>query len=238
MRKEYKIIVSSSSQNFFLSYYLLLRYFIDKKLNRKKIKKGTLDKEYKEFIKKNLKIEEDWFTHNINNLNLIFKKKQLYDKKLSVLELGSYEGNSSVFFLKYFQKIKLTCVDTFEGSIEQGDQNFDKVFENFKFNTKDYKDRIEVFRLKSKKFFEDINHSNFDLIYIDGSHYAKDVFEDAINSFNVLNKNGYMIFDDFLWDFYKDINDNPIGGVKLFIKKNFYNLKIISIGYQIVIQKL
>ena len=75
MRKEYKIIVSSSSQNFFLSYYLLLRYFIDKKLNRKKIKKGILEKEYKEFIKKNLKIGEDWFTHNINNLDLIFKKK-------------------------------------------------------------------------------------------------------------------------------------------------------------------
>ena len=238
MRKEYKIIVSSSSQNFFLSYYLLLRYFIDKKLNRKKIKKGILEKEYKEFIKKNLKIGEDWFTHNINNLDLIFKKKQLYDKKLSVLELGSYEGNSSVFFLKYFQKIKLTCVDTFEGSIEQGNKNFDKVFENFKFNTKDYKDRIEVFKLKSKKFFEDINHSNFDLIYIDGSHYAKDVFEDAMNSFYILNKNGYMIFDDFLWDFYEDINYNPIGGIKLFIKKNFFNLKIISIGYQIVIQKI
>ena len=99
MRKEYKIIISSSSQNFFLSFYLFLRYFINKKLNRKKIKKGKLTKEYKEFIQKNLKIGEDWFTHNINNLDLIFKKKQLYNKELSVLELGSYEGNSSVFFL-------------------------------------------------------------------------------------------------------------------------------------------
>ena len=238
MRKEYKIIISSSSQNFFLSFYLLLRYFINKKLNRKKIKKGTLDSEYKKFIEKNLKIGEDWFTHNIKNLDFIFKKKQLYDKKLSVLELGSYEGNSSVFFLKYFQNIKLTCVDTFKGSDEQGNQNFDKVFENFQFNTKDYRNRIKVYKLKSKEFFKNINHSNFDLIYIDGSHYAKDVFEDAINSFSVLNKNGYIIFDDFLWDFYKNINDNPIGGIKLFIKKNFFNLKIVSIGYQIIIQKI
>ena len=157
---------------------------------------------------------------------------------MSVLELGSYEGNSSVFFLKYFQNIKLTCVDTFKGSDEQGNQNFDKVFENFQFNTKDYRNRIKVYKLKSKEFFKNINHSNFDLIYIDGSHYAKDVFEDAINSFSVLNKNGYIIFDDFLWDFYKNINDNPIGGIKLFIKKNFFNLKIVSIGYQIIIQKI
>ena len=54
----------------------------------------------------------------------------------------------------------------------------------------------------------------------------------------MLNKNGYIIFDDFLWDFYENINDNPIGGVKLFIKKNFFNFKIISIGYQIIIQKI
>ena len=238
MRKEYKIIISSSSQNLFLSFYLLLRYFIYKKFNRKKVKKRMLGKEYKEFIEKNLKIKEDWFTHNINNLDLVFEKNQLYDKILSVLELGSYEGNSSVFFLKYFKKLKLTCVDTFEGSIEQDNKDFGKVFENFQFNTQNYQDRINVFKSKSKDFFLNINKSNFDLIYIDGSHRAKDVFEDALNSFNVLNKKGYMIFDDFLWDFYKEINDNPIGGIKLFIKKNFFKIKIISIGYQLIIQKL
>ena len=238
MRKEYKIIISSSPQNFFLSFYLLLRYFLYKKLNRKKIKRGILNKEYKKFIEKNLRIKEDWFTHNINSLDLIFKKNQLYDKTLSVLELGSYEGNSTVFFLKYFSKINLTCVDTFEGSIEQGNKNFNRVFKNFQSNTKNYQDRMNVFRSKSNEFFKNMNTSNFDLIYIDGSHYAQDVFDDAVNSFNVLNKKGYLIFDDFLWDFYKDINDNPIGGIKLFIKKNFFNIKIISIGYQIIIQKL
>ena len=95
MRKEYKIIISSSSQNFFLSFYLLLRYFINKKLNRKKIKKGKLAKEYKEFIKKNLKIEEDWFTHNIPVWNSIFDKEFKRDDYLKIVDIGSFEGLSS-----------------------------------------------------------------------------------------------------------------------------------------------
>ena len=90
----------------------------------------------------------------------------------------------------------------------------------------------------SKKFFENINNQKFDLIYIDGSHYAKDVYEDAINSFKILNKGGFLIFDDFLWDFYSEINDNPIGGIKLFIKMFFFKIRIVSINYQIIIQKL
>ena len=238
MRKEYKIISASSSQNFFLSYYLLFRYYLFKKLNNKIIKQSILLNEYKSFIEKNLKIKQDWFTHNINNLDFIFKKYDLYKKNINALELGSYEGNSSVFFLKYFKNIRLTCVDTFKGSIEQGNQNFNIVFDNFNFNIKDFKDSVDVIESDSNNFFENINKSNYDLIYIDGSHYSKDVLDDAINSFKVLNKNGFMIFDDFLWDFYPNKNDNPIGGIKIFLKKNFFKLKIISVGYQIIIKKL
>ena len=112
------------------------------------------------------------------------------------------------------------------------------MFDNFNFNIKDFKDSVDVIESDSNNFFENINKSNYDLIYIDGSHYSKDVLDDAINSFKVLNKNGFMIFDDFLWDFYPNKNDNPIGGIKIFLKKNFFKLKIISVGYQIIIKKL
>jgi len=238
MRKELKLIKNSSSENFFLSWYLFFRYFFYKKINNKKIKKGNLSNDYVNFIKKNLKINEDWFTHNIDNLEYFFKKVNFFDKDISALEIGSYEGNSSVFFLKYFEKLKLTCVDTFKGSVEQNNKDFNPVFDNFNFNIKNYLDRVDIYKMSSKKFFKEINNKKYDLIYIDGSHFARDVFEDAINSFNVLNKNGYLIFDDFLWDFYPSINDNPIGGIKLFIKKKFLQIKIVSINYQIIIQKL
>ena len=53
-----------------------------------------------------------------------------------------------------------------------------------------------------------------------------------------LKKDGYLIFDDFLWNFYSNPNENPIGAIKLFLKENFFKLKIVSIGYQIILKKL
>tara|TARA_B100000029_G_scaffold352427_1_gene344995 strand:+ start:907 stop:1644 length:738 start_codon:yes stop_codon:yes gene_type:complete len=245
MRHEYKIIIKSITQNFFLSCYLLIKFFLHTKIYRKKIKNNFLKKEeYKKFVNKNLKINNDWFSHNINSLDLFFKKNNIYHKKIEVLEIGSYEGNSTIFFLKYFQNIKLTCVDTFEGSNDEtSDINYQKlhnnfIYENFIYNTKKYSDKIKIFKSTSQNFFKNINDKKYDLIYIDGSHFAKDVFDDAINSFNVLNKGGYIIFDDFLWDFYPSIHDCPIGGIKLFLKKNFFKIKIVSINYQIIIKKL
>ena len=38
---------------------------------------------------------------------------------------------------------------------------------------------------------------NFDLIIIDGSHKLPEVYKDATNGWKVLNKNGYMVFDDY-----------------------------------------
>ena len=51
----------------------------------------------------------------------------------------------------------------------------------------------------------------YDLIYVDGgSHHYNDVLKDANNSFKVLNKNGILIFDDFLKKYYKDLKRDPI----------------------------
>lgn len=238
MRAEYKFILKSSNKNYFLSIYLLLRYFIFKKLNNRKMKGLVLQSNYQKIIKDQLKIEQDWFSHNINSLDFFFKKVDYYKKEINMLEIGSYEGNSSVFFLKYFSKLKLTCVDTFEGSLEQGDKDFNKIYNNFKLNVSEYKNRLKVIKNTSDNFFNNYNKEFFDLIYIDGSHYYQDVFNDAKNSFAVLNKGGYLIFDDFLWNFYSNANENPIGGIKLFFKENFFKVKIVSIGYQIILKKI
>ena len=238
MRKEYSFFSKSSNQDFLISYYLLLRYYFYQKRHNKKIKNSLFGKKYLKYIKTNLKITDDWFTHNLNNLNYVFEKYELYKKKINALEIGSYEGNSSVFFLKYFLNLNLTCVDTFRGSAEHKDKTFTKAYKNFIFNTKKYKKRLRLFKTQSDNFFKNINKAKYDLIYIDGSHYSKDVLNDALDSFKVLNKGGLIIFDDFMWDYFKKINDNPIGGIKIFFKKKFFEVKILSISYQIILQKL
>lgn len=233
-----KLILKSCTSNFFLSIYLYVRYVWFTKFNRKEINKKELKSIYLGIIKKNLMIKNDWFTRNIPNLDYLFQKDKLYNKTINALEIGSYEGNSSFFFLKYFKNLKLTCVDTFEGSDEHDGKDFDTVFENFKLNTSSFTDRIKVYKESSDNFFSKKDKEMYDLIYIDGSHYSDDVLKDANNSFKYLNKNGYIIFDDFLWNYYSKTNDNPIGAIKNFFKNNFFNLKIASIGYQIIFKKI
>ena len=87
-------------------------------------------------------------------------------------------------------------------------------------------------------FFFEENTSNFDLIYIDGSHYGEDVYKDSVNSFKFLNVGGFIIFDDFFWIHFDGLTQNPIGGITRFLIENRKQIKIIYLSDQLFIQKL
>ena len=240
MKQYYKFIFKSYKKNTLITIYLILRLFIFRKLS-------FLDKKYfKEYLnlsekerdfKRNGRYSEDWFSYNIKYLSRIIYKYKIADEKINILEIGSYEGLSTVFFLSTLKNSKIYCVDPFIDFEENKDKDFNQVFENFKYNTRIFEQRIRLSKSTSDAFFEKGINEKFDIIYIDGNHHADNVYKDATNSFNLLNKKGLMIFDDFLWNYYKEINLNPIGGVKKFLSENFLKLKIVSIGYQIIIQK-
>ena len=50
----------------------------------------------------------------------------------------------------------------------------------------------------------------FDFIYIDGSHQAPDVLCDAILGFKLLKVNGFIAFDDYLWQEQLPYGTDPI----------------------------
>ena len=240
MKQYYKFIFDSSQEYKLIAFYLIIRLFIFRKLS------FLSKKYYNQYIslnsknldyKKNGHFTQDWFSYNIKYLSRVLYKYNLHKKKLNILELGSFEGLSTVFFLTTLKYSKIYCVDPFIDFEENKDKDFNKIFENFKYNTKDFQDRIRLSKSTSDFFFENIDNEKFDLIYIDGNHRAENVFKDATNSFKSLKRGGFIIFDDFLWDYYDKINLNPIGAIKKFIFENFFNIKIVSIGYQLVIQK-
>jgi len=156
---------------------------------------------------------------------------------MNILEIGCFEGLSTLFFLSTLKNSNIHCVDPFSSFEENKDKDFNQVFENFKNNTKEFHTRVRLSKTTSDEFFKKNLNEKFDLIYIDGNHHSDNVLRDARNSFKLLNKGGFIVFDDFLWDYYDEINLNPIGGVKQFLSENFFNLRIVSIGYQLVIQK-
>ena len=191
-----------------------------------------------EIMKNELKLTNDWFSNNITTWAAIFKKFKLINIKPKILEIGSYEGCSAVFFLNYFKNSEITCIETFKGSDEHSKIDFTIIKKNFLENTKKFQERITLYEGTSENFFNLKNmNKKYDLIYIDGSHHYDDVIQDANNSFNVLNKNGIIIFDDFLKRYYKKLTKDPILAVLNFINQNKKKIKIINVGYQIIIQK-
>tara|TARA_Y100000590_G_scaffold275409_1_gene309211 strand:+ start:951 stop:1676 length:726 start_codon:yes stop_codon:yes gene_type:complete len=241
MQSYYRFIFSSKKRNKFISFYLILKLFIFRRLS---FLEKKFYKKYLNFNKSNLdfklggKYTQDWFSYNIKYIARALYKYNYQNKNLNILEIGCYEGLSTLFFLSLLKNSKVTCVDPFADFEENKDKNFDQVYENFLFNTKKYYKRVKLFKGTSDDYFKNSLNESFDLIYIDGSHYAENVFRDANNSYKYLKKGGIIIFDDFLWDYYKDPNMNPIGGIKKFLSKYFFSLKIISISYQIIIMKI
>ena len=76
------------------------------------------------------------------------------------------------------------------------------------------------------------------MIYIDGSHEYSQVKKDFKNSFNCLERNGYIICDDFMWFFYKDLNQNPMKAILECYDKYKKKLNVEFVNHQIIFKKL
>ena len=166
-------------------------------------------------------ISKKWFTNN-----LYFIKKNLANTKIkNLLEIGSYEGRSALFFLDLFKITKISCVDTWSGSDEHKDINFLAIENNFDFNTKSFKEKKTLlkFKMTSDEFFKQ-NKNKFDFIYVDGDHAKDQVYKDLINSWSILNSNGFLLIDDYMWWYFKDLKKNP-ASVNSFIKKFLIKLE-------------
>ncbi len=145
--------------------------------------------------------------------------KNFKEKKINILEIGSYSGASAAAFTKFFSNSKVFC--------------FDINISNFKYSSKN----IEVFGLDINnhkilkkvlnKIFSKHNFKNFDLIIDDGSHNLSDMLFSFNFFFKYLENNGFFILEDYkLPNYYnrnKNIDDILIDKLieKIKLKKTF-----------------
>ena len=180
----------------------------------------------------------DWFNRSEIKKNLL--KYVSREEPNCILEIGCYEGLSSVFFadnLLDHPSSSLVCVDPFM-TLEDNDHR--KLLENdqeknFDFNISNCNNtnKIIVNKITSDKFFE-TNNNYFNFIYIDGCHDVEFILRDMRNSFKYLYKNGIMWMDDY----------GGGDGIKIknamntFLKMYEGKYEIIHVGYQLAIRKL
>lgn len=170
--------------------------------------------------------------------------KVKFDKKINILEIGTYTGTSLIEIIKSIPNSFGIGVDLWKSYNENNLlSNIDKlkIKESFfhNINTSGLQDRIKGIQIDSKtallQFIKDGN--TFDFIYVDGSHLLLDAYLDIILCWELLEKDGILVIDDYLYK--KDtIIESPFEAVNHFLTSYKEQYKLLDIGYRVFLQKL
>ena len=180
----------------------------------------------------------DWFSHNIPGLDRLMGMMQGHKRRF--LEIGAFEGRSTLWFYDQMDKYvlpRIDVIDTWKGSEEHVGIDFTAVKRRFDDNTLG-KAGIRPFKGTLFDFIAAGNAEQYDFIYIDGSHQAPHVLADACMAWPLLKQHGIMVFDDYLWGFNGDPLHTPKTAVDAFMACYHEQLEVVLAGYQWGIRKL
>lgn len=165
-------------------------------------------------MEKQFVFTEDWFSaHDLVEFLPVGTSDEYH-----VLEIGSFEGKSTVWFLENLLRNKhssITCVDPWTGYSQDDDSFASYKKESTEWNfTIHYDTFVHNVGLTNKwnqvTIKKGLSHSilpklmtegnTYDLVFIDGNHTSPFVLTDAIMTWYLLKPGGLMIFDDYLLD--------------------------------------
>jgi predicted O-methyltransferase YrrM len=171
--------------------------------------------------------------------------KDLRQKTVRILEIGSWEGRSALFFLNFLPQSRIVCIDPFEGNAEHHANPYfadlaRKSEAAFDRNLAAMKSRVEKIKGSSTDILPDlaIGHRRFDLAYIDGSHRAVDVYRDAVLTWPLMVAGGIVVFDDYEWPMAASDEEAPKPGIDAFLAAHVGQYRELVRDYQIAIQKV
>ena len=159
----------------------------------------------------------------------------------NILEIGTFIGASSYIISKTLNENYINHhIDTVDIIDVNSLKNKNYIKKNFSIdNTPDElfkKSKLEkyisYFKSGSVNFFKKYN-KKYDLIFIDGSHKARDAYFDVVNAINSINHDGIILIHDY-YNYYNKNNPKkiltfgPCLALNKLIREN-KNIKIIEI---------
>jgi hypothetical protein len=186
----------------------------------------------------------DWASGNFSLWRRVLQP--LRGKPMRVLEIGSWEGRSAIFFLNFFAGSSIVCIDTFGGNIGEK-----KVYDSlstimpgvegrFDCNLAPFAHRAEKIKSLSAPALESLKaqRRRFDLAYIDGSHRRDDVMDDSESVWQLLDVGGVIIWDDYGWGPGLPPEERPGPAIDAFLKAHEGSYRLLASGYQVMIERL
>lgn len=143
----------------------------------------------------------------------------------NMIEIGSFQGESTTIFSNIFNNPTIFAVDIWDNydnneNIVNNDNPKD-IENNFDVITKDYSNIIKI-KMSSEKFSEFVADNSIDFIYIDGDHTYESVYNDIIKWKNKIKINGFIGGHDYV--------EGREGLIKA-VNENFRNYKIDVFGW-------
>jgi predicted O-methyltransferase YrrM len=186
----------------------------------------------------------------INILNY-FNSSRKNNNTRKVLEIGAYTGTSIINILENIPNSIGIVIDKWENYYEFYSNKYEKSeilsnilennIENI-FNKNIYSKNMEN-RIKSIKgdSFDILlqlskNHEKFDFIYVDGSHLCLDCFSDLILAWDLLEENGILAIDDYIFNKHDTLN-SPYEAVNHFLNKYKNDYTLLIKNYRVFIIK-
>ena len=197
-------------------------------LDKKKLRKSNFNELFSYYNTDKSKIFRRLdIKQKTNNYGPFYEKhlKKLKNKKLNILEIGSYMGSSTAAFLGYFKNANLYCLDINH--------------KNFLFKSERiYLLNFDYMNKKKMKNFTNQYKDFFDIIIDDGGHYKSHILNNLKNFYNCLNKsNSFYIIEDFglKFDYLNDIKSEPniFKVIKCIKEKKLFKSKILNKKFQL-----
>ena len=128
-------------------------------------------------------------------------------KNKTMIEIGSYAGESTQIFAQYFGKV--ISIDPYINDYDLNDPacnhiDFNDVYQAFLKNISNYKNIFHI-RQTSDEVITNLD-IKVDLVYIDGLHTYEQVIKDINNYKPIINKGGYIAGHDYHYNWQGVIN--------------------------------
>jgi predicted O-methyltransferase YrrM len=173
------------------------------------------------------KFSNDWFLGNQGQFERHLA--HLAGRPCRLLEIGCYEGQATTWLLKHVathHKSTVTCID-----LGEQDTFWANVATTGKASSVDL-------RIGASRALLPALEPEFDFIYIDGSHTAIDVLQDAVLSWELAKAGAIIAFDDYLWKGSQELGRSvPRAAIDAFLKIYANNLTVLAKNYQVWVRK-
>lgn len=183
-----------------------------------------------------------WFDGSIPLWVELLAPLKALDRPADLLEVGSWEGRSSLFLMSFLPGAALTAVDTWEGGTEhQQRADLATLGQRFDANLAAFRQRLTKRKGLSSVVLSALaaeRRECFDFIFIDGSHFADDVMVDAMLAWQLLRADGVLVFDDYLWRYAPyGWKRNPGAAINLFLRLIGRDGTLLHVGQQLAVRK-